>query len=311
MTSAESDLAESPRKRSHGSTTDGPLGAEETVAALREVAEGTEQAEETPRADNNRDTPSIPTKALKGRKGRVKGKKQKEIIEGPETEQIKESEQQQEEPTEENVAKTEEELKAKKEASNLYEDVAKQFRSFKEKLYNERLKAITAELQLLGEPNCVHPEYLRQIACVDTRLQKQLSETRAFYNYKLRCIKERTLGERSQLHSQYYQHVRDLRENALEKLGEEWYAIQRERRQSHQEMDDAYVLKFPEKKGVQIRQQAKYNQEVSVLSGAAKYVGFPAAPEINGAENRWFREGHEGYEGERERTYKSNTMCQC
>ena len=34
--------------------------------------------------------------------------------------------------------------------------------------------------------------------------------------------------------------------------------------------------------GLQITQQTAYNKEVSVLSGIAKYVGFPTAPDITG-----------------------------
>ena len=113
---------------------------------------------------------------------------------------------------------------------------------------------------------------------MDARLQKQKSEAHAFFNYKMRSIRERTLGERSQLHSQYYQSVRELREDVLYNLGEDWYAIQKERRQSHQEQDDVHVYKFQPDKRVQRRNQAKYNQEVSILSGVAKWNGFPAAP---------------------------------
>ena len=39
---------------------------------------------------------------------------------------------------------------------------------------------------------------------------------------------------------------------------------------------------FQPKRSDQIRRQAAYNKEVSLLSGIAKYVGFPAAPEIKG-----------------------------
>ena len=56
------------------------------------------------------------------------------------------------------------------------------------------------------------------------------------------------------------------------------------RRQQHQEGEERFLYKLPSKKSAQIRQQAKYNQEVSVLSGVAKYVGFPAAPNISGVE---------------------------
>jgi hypothetical protein len=37
---------------------------------------------------------------------------------------------------------------------------------------------------------------------------------------------------------------------------------------------------FPTRRSQQITQQTAYNKEVSVLSGIAKYVGFPAAPDI-------------------------------
>ncbi|TKA42294.1 hypothetical protein B0A55_13490, partial [Friedmanniomyces simplex] len=182
------------------------------------------------------------------------------------------------------AAKSEGERQAKLVASSAFEGVAKQFTRFREKLYDERLATMNAELNMLAQPDCQHPEYIRQVACVNTRREKQMREAQAYYHYRLTSIRQRSLGDRSQLQSQYHQHIREMRENVMYKLGEEWYNIQKERRQQHQEKDDAYIYKFPAKKSAQIRQQAKYNQEVSVLSGVAKYVGFPAAPDVNGAE---------------------------
>jgi hypothetical protein len=43
------------------------------------------------------------------------------------------------------------------------------------------------------------------------------------------------------------------------------------------------MVRLPEKRSDQIRHQTAYNLEVSVLSGVAKYVGFPAAPDISAA----------------------------
>ncbi|KAK3704347.1 Transcriptional regulatory protein [Vermiconidia calcicola] len=289
LTSAESDLGESPRKRSHEMNTDVLAEADETVEDVEQCTEMAERAQDPPTLDEERPAPPIPTKGIKGRKGKQKPKRQTDVVEEaepqPPTEQPTEAE---EEP--ENPAKTEEDLKAKKEASSIYEDVAKQFRAFREKLCNERLATITSELHLLSQPNCMHPEYQRQVACVDVRLHKQKSEAHAYYNYRLRSTRDRTLGDRSQLHSQYFQSVRDLREDVLYKLGEDWYAIQKERRQSHQEKDDAYIYKFPTDKKAQIMQQKRYNREVSVLSGMAKYVGFPAAPDINGVDGESFED---------------------
>ena len=47
--------------------------------------------------------------------------------------------------------------------------------------------------------------------------------------------------------------------------------------------DIEYGIRLPEKRSEQIRQQAAYNLEVSILSGVAKHVGFPAAPELRAA----------------------------
>ena len=43
-----------------------------------------------------------------------------------------------------------------------------------------------------------------------------------------------------------------------------------------------YTYKFPTRRSQQVAQQTAYNMEVSILSGIAKYVGFPAAPNIDG-----------------------------
>jgi hypothetical protein len=276
LTSADSDLGESPRKKAHEMPPNALDDVDDPMEHVEQSTENGGRADDTPGLEDARETPSAPMKGIKGRKGGRK-KKLKEPAEAPEP-QAAEDAIEAEEPVEEKEAKTEEEIQAKKEASSTYDSVTKQFKFFREKLNSEQLASLSAELALLSPSNLVHPEYLKQVACVDARLQKQKSEAHAFFNYKMRSIRERTLGERSQLHSQYYQSVRELREDVLYNLGEDWYAIQKERRQSHQEQDDVHIYKFQPDKRVQKRNQAKYNQEVSILSGVAKWIGFPAAP---------------------------------
>lgn len=82
--------------------------------------------------------------------------------------------------------------------------------------------------------------------------------------------------------SQFYQAVRESREKVLEELGQEWYEIQQERRRLANTIPD-YGIRFPATRSQAIRNAVSYNKEVSVLSGFAKHVGFPAAPPINGA----------------------------
>lgn len=65
------------------------------------------------------------------------------------------------------------------------------------------------------------------------------------------------------------------------KLNEHFSAIQRERRHLKGK-ETQFVYNFNPKRSVQVTQQRAYNKEVSLLSGIARYVGFPAAPEIQG-----------------------------
>ncbi|SMQ46632.1 unnamed protein product [Zymoseptoria tritici ST99CH_1A5] len=281
LSSPESDLGESPRKRSH------------SAVANDTTANGETQPEDAPAdadepIDEEAEAAAIPEPVKPGRKkgGRPPKKGRPKLEPAKETEVVQSDAvvQPEEEQNEEAAARSKEESERKLPASTAFEDLAKQFAAFRDKVHGERLAAMDAELDLLKQPDCKHPEYLRQIACIDARYSKQATETRALRKFKLESLRRTTLAERSQLHSQYFQHARELRENVMVKLGEDWYNIQKERRQANQSDDEAYMFKFPTKKSVQIRQQAKYNQEVSVLSGIAKYVGFPAAPDIAGAE---------------------------
>jgi hypothetical protein len=90
-------------------------------------------------------------------------------------------------------------------------------------------------------------------------------------------LKNYAVAKRSQILVQYQQDVRDIREKKLEQLGKQWYEIQHDRRSCAGTVPD-YALRFPTKRSQQIMNQVAYSNEVSILSGIAKYVGFPAAP---------------------------------
>ena len=285
LTSEESDVEQSPRKRSHAldaNPLEGEIAQTTETNGIEEVQENEEveieqQIIEAPAA--------IPAKGIKGKRGRKPGRKPKSQEEAQELDVSEFAvDNEEEEPSAEIAPKSEEELKQKGEASSSFEQLAKQFAAFRQRLVNESLASAEHELALLNQADCVHPEYLRQVSCIDERKAKQEREANAYYRYRIQAVRERTLGERAQLHSQYFQTARELRENMLYALGEDWYGIQKERRQQHQEGEERYLYKLPSKKSAQIRQQAMYNQEVRALSGIAKYVGFPAAPNISGVE---------------------------
>ncbi|KAI9722591.1 MAG: hypothetical protein M1812_001522 [Candelaria pacifica] len=177
--------------------------------------------------------------------------------------------------------RSEEELK-KNLALDALTAIEKQFATFKDKLYDDRLAQLNNELELLNQPNPTHPEYLAMMQCIDARLREKINHEQTLLSYKIRALEVKSVAERSQLHSQYFQDVREIREKTLEKVGEQWYQIQRDRRGWDGSVPDL-MYKFPTRRSVQITQQTAYNMEVSILSGVAKHVGFPAAPSIEGA----------------------------
>ena len=151
-----------------------------------------------------------------------------------------------------------------------------------DRLCDEQIAQCEQELEMLKQPNCLHPEYLAMIRAIDERRAEKIAYERQLLQYKQRNLEIVTTAERHQLHSQYFQTVRDKREEILSVCNQKFFELQRGRRQLG--VDEVeYMMKLPEKRSDQIRHQAAYNLEVSLLSGVAKYVGFPAAPEIRPA----------------------------
>lgn len=75
-----------------------------------------------------------------------------------------------------------------------------------------------------------HPEYIAQKACIDQKLDERVRLADAHYKYGMESLDTATRVSKAQVHSQYFQRVRELRETTLHKCSELWYHIQRERR---------------------------------------------------------------------------------
>ncbi|KAH8885084.1 hypothetical protein GQ53DRAFT_367117 [Thozetella sp. PMI_491] len=160
--------------------------------------------------------------------------------------------------------------------------IEKQFSSFRERLYQERLEQLEREEAMLTNENPNHPEYLSMLQCIDERREERIRVSNLQYTFRLDVLKKRAVAERAQILSQFHQSVRENREKVLEELGEEWYAIQHERRRQASSIPD-FGLRLPSNKTQNIRNAVAFNKEVSILAGFAKHVGFPAAPAIQGA----------------------------
>ena len=167
------------------------------------------------------------------------------------------------------------------------------------RLYDERLGQLTHELTLLQEPNPTHTDFQAMLHCLDARRDEKIELEGTLLHYKVKALQTKSVAERSQIHSQYFQAVRSTREQKLEEVGEQWYQIQRDRRgwdggvpgrflppplpaHADARLPD-YAYRFNARRSQQITQQTSYNLEVSILSGVARHVGFPAAPPIEGA----------------------------
>ena len=145
------------------------------------------------------------------------------------------------------------------------------------RLYEERLEQLNREEAMLRQENPTHPEYLAMMKCIEARRDDKITVAENFREFELQTLKNYAVARRSQILTQYNQEVRDLREKKLEQLGKQWYEIQHDRRSYAGNVPD-YTLKFPAQRSQQIANQVAYSNEVSILSGIAKFVGFPAAP---------------------------------
>ncbi|KAL8796942.1 MAG: hypothetical protein Q9195_000713 [Heterodermia aff. obscurata] len=181
----------------------------------------------------------------------------------------------------ETSVKSEEGLVKKKTALDALGAIEQCFANLKEKLYDERIARCDAELAMLDSSTPTHPELLAALEVIDRHRDEKIRYEDTLIKYKLGALQRKSIAEKAQAHTQYMLRVQDIRETHLTKLNEHFYNIQHERRATDTAAQD-YMYHFQPKKSDQIRRQAAYNKEVSLLSGIAKYVGFPAAPDIKG-----------------------------
>ncbi|KAL8791042.1 MAG: hypothetical protein Q9213_000249 [Squamulea squamosa] len=182
----------------------------------------------------------------------------------------------------ENINRDEEASTKKKSAMDSLNAIERCFASLRDKLFDERLAKLDVELGMLAEPNVTHPELLGMNQVLEQRHDEKIQHENTLLKYKLGSLENKSKAEKAQVHGQYMQSVRDIRDWNLEQVNKEWYQIHKERFGRESNVPE-YLYQFPTRRSQQITHQTAYNKEVSLLSGIAKYRGFPAAPEICGA----------------------------
>ncbi|MCJ1419778.1 hypothetical protein MMC32_006134 [Xylographa parallela] len=178
--------------------------------------------------------------------------------------------------------RNEEEVSKKKAALDSLGAIEKQFATLRDRLYEDRINHFNEELLMLNLPKASHPEYLAMVECIDKRREEKIMQANTRLRYKLETLQRKCIAERAIAHSQYMQTIREVRDTVLEQANKEWYQLQRERRTCDED-ESVFLYQFNTRRSQQISRQAAYNTEVSILSGVAKYKGFPAAPAITPA----------------------------
>jgi hypothetical protein len=117
--------------------------------------------------------------------------------------------------------------------------------------------------------------------CLDDRLNQRLQQVNTEFDFQLKANERWAVAQRAQIWSQFFQAVREKREQTLESLNKQWYDVQTARRNAHSLQD--YGILFPKDPTQRLRNAIAYNSEVSTLAGMAKFEGFPAGPEMKGA----------------------------
>ncbi|KAJ5936376.1 hypothetical protein N7454_005011 [Penicillium verhagenii] len=182
----------------------------------------------------------------------------------------------------ETAAKLEEESSKKMSAMESLVTLEKEFATLRDKIFDERINKLNRELEMLSGPNPTHPEYLRQIECVEQYRDAKIKYEQTLFRYRKEALINKSLAERAQIHSTFFQRIRDVREYYSSAVSKQFYAIQHDRFKTD-ELSPHHIIPFPTRRSQQIANQTAYNQEVSVMAGVAKYVGFPAAPTLLGA----------------------------
>ncbi len=132
---------------------------------------------------------------------------------------------------------------------------------------------------MLEQPTFIHPELLLMKEVIDRRRDQKIQYEQTLLKFKLETLQRESIANKAQIHSQYMLEAGEIRDTYLSQINAEIYQTQRERRSCEGDMPD-YMYAFNPRRSKQIRDQTAYNEEISLLSGIAKYVGFPAAPDI-------------------------------
>ncbi|KAL4784241.1 Sds3-like-domain-containing protein [Aspergillus varians] len=240
------------------------------------------------------DLPSAPTKGKRAKKGKRKGRKTRDADEDVDSGAVETGAEVDDTPADDEAADRAEDADDGEAAAKIEEEskrtsaldsltvLEREFAALRDKIYDERISKLNRELDMLRGPNPTHPELLRQLECVQGYRDAKIKYEHTLFQFRLKSLLNKSQAERAQAHSTYFQRARDIREKHSSAISKQFYSIQHDRFKTDDVSPQHYVP-FPTRRSQQIAHQTAYNQEVSILAGVSKYVGFPAAPSLSSA----------------------------
>ncbi|KAK6505555.1 hypothetical protein TWF481_007449 [Arthrobotrys musiformis] len=154
------------------------------------------------------------------------------------------------------------------------------FAQLRDKIVEERVAEIDKEIAMLHDGT--HPELILMSQSIETHKREKIEKANILLSFQQQTAEVERIANRAAIWAQYNQEIRETREKCFSEANTQWWAIHRERRAADTSLSD-YVYRIPKSLSTQINHRNRYNAEVSLLSGIAKHVGFPAAPSIAGA----------------------------
>ncbi|KAK9368928.1 Sds3-like-domain-containing protein [Lipomyces kononenkoae] len=296
---AEEDEVSEDEEKEEGEidSTDSALGGsplrEESDQKNQEDADE-EMKDSTKYAEETLDSTAQEEDDEKVEEGEIEGEVESELVgeaeEGEEVDEAEEVEAEADEvrsekpkrkrTIEEDDDDDEERAQKRKAAVTSLTEIEVEFAKLRDRLHDDKIARLQAEVEMCLDGT--HPELATIYDELAEARDKRIQLADAHRKYRRRCIENQTRSYRTHIHQQLYNNHASLRASMIQETTETWYKANRERR-ALDTVVPFYGYRVPEKRSVIYRQrQAQYN-EIALLTGIAKYIGFPAAPEIKSA----------------------------
>ncbi|KAK9480605.1 Sds3-like-domain-containing protein [Lipomyces japonicus] len=189
---------------------------------------------------------------------------------------------------------TEERIQKRKEAVTSLTEIEVEFAKLRDRLHDDKISRLHAEIQMCMDST--HPELASVYDQIGLNRHQKIRLAERHRHYRRICIQNQTKSYRDQIHQQFFKDRAELRTGLISDTTESWYKITRER-VALDEVAPFFGFRIPDKRSTIVRQRQAQYQEVAILTGIAKYIGFPAAPDVSTATSEEIAEDMDAIRG--------------